>query len=162
MQGQRKWGSMKRSLLLALCVTVSGVVIKAHADEPVVIVTEEESKQPDAPARKKGFGSEELKDGPIITFNKPTFGSEVQKPVAIDISFSPRNAPIDLSSLKVTYVKFISIDITDRIKEYFSPTGVKIANASLPVGSHKLQFSLRDVGDHLTEEILKITVVSND
>src|SRR5262245_36475149 len=111
----------------------------AAQEDPVVIVTEEESKQPDAPGRKRRFGSDGPAQGPIITFNKPTYGSEVEKPVTIDISFGARLAPVDISTLKVTYLKLLSIDITDRVREYADATGIRISNASFPTGTHKVR-----------------------
>ena len=145
-------------LFIALgALALNGIV---HAERrSVLLVTEEEARQPDATAPLRRFGSSVSTDGPVITFNKPTYGSEIAKPVSIDISFGQRLAPVDLSSLRVTYLKFIPIDITDRVRDYASARGIKIDNADLPAGSHKVRFSIKDSEDRLSEEILKITII---
>src|SRR4051812_32328969 len=99
---------MKTTPIAALFLAVATTLIpwpSSAQDGPVVIVTDDEASKPDGPGARKHFESTGPSEGPVIQFNKPTFGAEVGKPVAIDITFEPRMAPVDVSSLKVTYLK---------------------------------------------------------
>lgn len=125
----------------------------------VMIVTSEESRQPDAPRVRKGFRTQQADEGPTILFIKPANGEDVEKPVTIDIAFQPKDAPVDISSLEVTYLKLFPIDITDRVKAYAKPTGIKIDNAEFPSGTHKVKFAIKDSEGRLSETTLKITIL---
>lgn len=115
--------SMKRLFIYGL-VTIVFATSAAAADGIVEIVTNEEASQPNARVVGKASAAE-LTDGPFINFNKPTSGSEVPKPVTIDISFKQHSAPIDVSTLKVTYLKLFNIDITESSARVCEPLGNK-------------------------------------
>lgn len=145
---------------MAITLLVLGTVGDLYAEnKPVVIVTDEEGSQRDAPSGKGMFGSSDSSDGPEINFEKPTPESEQSKPVAIKISFHAKDAPVDINSLKVTYLKFVSVDITDRVKPYATVDGIDIEKADLPEGSHKVRFSIRDTEDRLSEKTLRVKIL---
>ncbi|MCO6431019.1 MAG: hypothetical protein J5J00_09175 [Deltaproteobacteria bacterium] len=125
----------------------------------VVLITLEEAGKPDARPIKGMSERVEPSEGPVIEFVAPRPESEVEKPVAISISFKENQAPIDISSLEVSYLKLFSIDITDRVKPYVTDIGIDIKEAELPSGSHKVKFSIRDIQNNLTERTLKIKII---
>jgi len=65
--------------------------------------------------------------------------------VEIIIQFKQREVSIDHMTITVTLVKFISIDITDRVKDYVSPDGIHIPQANLPSGTHTIRISVADI-----------------
>jgi hypothetical protein len=128
----------------------------------VMLITQEEASRADAQFGSGKFASKEPSDGPTIEFLKPTPDTEIVKPVPIEINFKENQAPIDLATLEVTYLKFLSIDITERVLPYATMNGIKIANADLPTGTHRVKFSIKDTENQLTEKTLKIKIVDSD
>ncbi len=63
---------------------------------------------------------------------------------ARQINFVPKTGPVDVNSLKVTVVKFLSIDITDRLREYVSASGIQVKEAKIPAGKHIVRISVAD------------------
>lgn len=82
--------------------------------------------------------------GPIIEVQMPVAGSPLNAPIEIRVTFTPRNHPIDLSTLEVELVKFINIDITDRVLEYTTEQGIQLQEANIPSGSHRIRITLAD------------------
>ncbi len=65
-------------------------------------------------------------------------------PVHVLVKFAPLFEPVDLSSLKVVLVKFIQIDITDRIRPFVTAEGISVKEAKIPPGKHRVRISLAD------------------
>jgi hypothetical protein len=75
-------------------------------------------------------------------------------PIHVSIRFTPRSEPVDLASLKVTLVKFIAIDITDRIRPYVTPEGIQVNEAKIPPGKHRVRITLADkAGEFSMKEV---------
>jgi hypothetical protein len=53
-------------------------------------------------------------------------------------------AKVDTESLKVTYVKNLTVDLTPRLKPFTQSVGIDMPNAVLPVGDHVLRIDLKD------------------
>ena len=127
----------------------------------VTLITSEEAQRPDAEtdlARGKEPRGKEPSDGPAILVRSPEDNRIYSPPVGIDITFEPREAPVDLNTLVVQYVKFINIDITNRVRPYATTTGIHVTNADLPPGSHRVRLSISDVNGRVSVKTLGITV----
>lgn len=75
-------------------------------------------------------------------------------PIQVLIRFTPRAEPIDLASLKVTLVKFIDIDITDRIRPFVTLEGIQVKEAKIPPGKHRVRITVSDkAGDLSVKEV---------
>jgi hypothetical protein len=74
------------------------------------------------------------------------------------VKFAPRNAPVDVSSLKVQVVKLIPIDITDRVRPYVTAEGIQIPDAKLPSGEHKVRLSLSDNAGVVSRKEMTVTI----
>lgn len=98
-------------------------------------------------------------DGPKIHITKPNTGTPVKSPVEVQIRFEAGKAPIDLSTLNVTLVKWLDIDITEHIKGYATPEGVHIQQANLPVGEHTVRITLADQEGCVTVTEVQVVVV---
>ena len=103
--------------------------------------------------------SVEQNKGPVIKMEKPNVDDVVASPLEIVIQFSPREASVDLSTLKVTLVKFIDIDLTDRVRPYVSNEGLHIPDAQLPSGEHTVRVTLGDTDGGLTVTQLYVKIM---
>ncbi len=134
----------------------------------VVLVTPEEAALPDAPApppgprlerRTFGLRREEAPHGPEIVVESPETGKTYRPPVPIDVRFvSRKDAPIDPDSLRVTYLKFWGIDITDRVKEYLVEDRIQVPNAKLPSGRHRIRVSISDQNGATTTQDFSLQI----
>ena len=140
-------------VVISVIIMLTAGGIAATAGNAVWLITPEEAAMPAAPSEEGGLkggtpfdiGREGPDIGPIIEVIKPTEGVPQQAPIEVAIRFTPRQQQIDLKSLKVAVVKFISIDITDRVRPYLSEEGIQIPDAKLPSGEHTVRISLSDV-----------------
>ena len=138
--------------------TVTSLVPAARAQDAGAgwLITPEEAALKDPPA---GTGSPAIKlrghagpntGGPFVEMVTPPEGQPSKAPVTIFIKFTPNAAPVDLSTLKVTLVKIIKIDITNRLRPYVSAEGIRIADGKIPTGHFRLRLSVADVNGNVT------------
>ncbi len=134
------------------------VAVPVFAADRVVLITAAEAAKPNQKIMKGMRTPPEPSDGPILEFVTPKDGATVGKPVPIEVNFKAKDAPVQIESLEVTYLKLFSIDITDRIRPYATADGIHIKEADLPAGTHRVKFSLKDTEDRLTERTLSVTI----
>jgi len=126
------------------------------------LIMPEEAAMPPASTEKLGqpldAGREPPDNGPLIEVLKPVPGAPPAVPLEIAVKFVPRSAPVDLSSLKVTVVKFVGIDITDRVRPFATPAGIQIPDAKLPAGEHTVRITVADASGGVSQKQLTLTV----
>ncbi len=83
--------------------------------------------------------------GPGLDVVKPVEGSDAPSPVDILVRFIPREDPVDPNSLKVSLIKLIAVDLTDRVRPYAGPSGIDMKGAKIPPGSYRVRISVADV-----------------
>ena len=156
---------LKQTLtLLAATVLILGSASKDLSAKPgrLVLITKKEAALANAPEDPKIASKlleEKVERGPIIVLNSPKNEGRYPKPIKIDILFIPRDAvDIDLSTLKVIYVKIFDIDITARVKKHSTNTGIQIPEAELPSGKHKLKILLADTKGQMSTQKLVFVV----
>ncbi len=157
--------SMRLGLLLVGLVGMLVLGAGGHAatmQQEFWLITPEEAAMAPAPERP-GVGrvdvSREPPDtGPAIEVLKPADGTVPTVPMEVTIRFMPRSAPVDITTLQISVVKFISIDITDRVRPYVSPTGIQIADAKLPSGKHIVRISLADTGGGVSNKQITMSI----
>ena len=99
------------------------------------------------------LGPEETR-GPMIHVISPARGNPLGKHAEVFARFEPRQAPINLTTVKVTLLRMISIDITDRIRPYLTSEGIRIPSLQIPAGQHRIRISVADVTGFTTVEEL--------
>lgn len=105
------------------------------------LITLEEALQPEAPFLKECSSLEE--NGPHITINAPRLDLPLLTPFVVDIAFeASQNKIIDYDSLKLRYLKFIPIDLTDRVKPYLNNNRLMLKDVKVPQGRHCLQLMI--------------------
>ena len=130
------------SLLGLFCMASMG---QAGAGDWLILP--EEAAMAPAPEPGPGIleaGREDISAGPAIEVVEPLNGGRLPMPIQVLVRFAPRSEPVDLASLKVTLIKFISIDITDRIRPYVTAEGIQVPEAKIPSGKHRVRITLAD------------------
>ncbi len=134
--------------LLSLLLLCGGRAEAASSLQDGWLITPQEAASTPAAALPGGapfeVGRQDSNLGPTIEILKPNDGGKASGPIEIQINFVPKTGPVDLSSLKVTVVKFLSIDITDRLRDYVSPSGIQVKEAKIPAGKHIVRISVAD------------------
>lgn len=103
----------------------------------------------------------ELKDGPEIQVVHPGGEAIDRQPVEIDVVFnqSKDGAEPNMSSLKVRYIKFFSIDITDRVKPYVAGNRIHVTQAEFPKGDHTVEIYLEDSQGKASSKVVEFKVL---
>ena len=65
---------------------------------------------------------------------------------------------VDMKSLRVIYLKFINIDITEKIRPYIRDNSIVVPKTSLPEGNHKIKFMIKDNHKNESEQTFLIRV----
>ncbi len=136
---------------------------KETGNIPVTLITQAEALLPDmsdVQYENVGRDIESKSDsrGPIIKVITPEEGKTYAPPLNIELYFITKDlSEIDLSTLKVEYLKLFSIDITERVLPYVNKEGIKISNAKFPSGTHNLKITIGDKKGAVT--IQKFTAV---
>jgi hypothetical protein len=144
---------MKFSLPLFAAATL----LLACAAQASPLVTEEESKLPNAP----GLATRGVTRGPGIKVVSPDPSAKtVKSPFDLKVGFEARGgAKIDPASVKVHYMKTPLIDLTDRIKGGIKDEGIDVAKAELPPGEHPIRVTVKDSEGRSTSSVMTVTVV---
>ena len=100
--------------------------------------------------------------GPTIVVHDPRALNRVRAPLNIFVSFEPGNSGErpDMETLSVTLVGFFDIDITDRVREHIVGDALKVDEANLPEGSHRLRLAIKDISGNPNERDMVVNVVA--
>lgn len=135
---------MKARILTGVLCLAMGLMTGAARAE--WLIQPDEARAPDAPASLR-LPMSLVSNGPRITVHKPELLNQVRSPVDILVTFAPSEsgAKPDLSTLRVHLLKFINIDITDRMKKYIKGDRLDVTGAEVPTGNHRLRVTVADV-----------------
>jgi len=145
------------SVLLGFLLTAVLCLDAAFAKETPWLITPEEAAL--APAEEDGIRTRGLSDaGPGVEVVKPAEGEILTGAAEILVRFLPKTITIDLTSLKVTLLKFIPIDLTDRLKPYIDAAGINVKDVKVPTGTYRVRISLSDAQGKTTSKELAFEV----
>src|SRR3972149_2323479 len=125
---------------------------------PLELITAEEAAAPDLNPAEWHLEVSRTDEGPEIQVLSPHMGASVKKPVSIDVRFIKGEKEIDLSTIKLEYLKFLTIDLTPRVKDYLTKDGVKVPNVNLPSGTHTIRLSVGDIAGAVTKQVFTFEV----
>lgn len=143
---------MARIIPLILLATALTACEKAP---PLALISYEESQQPEARGAEPS-----LADGPEIIIVAPHLQGEIKSPFPIEINFKPGpsgSAP-DMDSLKLTYKKLWGIDITDRVIDYLTQSGINVPETEMPLGKHRLEIYIEDDDDNVSKTLISLKI----
>jgi hypothetical protein len=94
--------------------------------------------------------------GPGISLQSPA--EVAAKSFAFKLAFEPRGgAKIDVSSLKIEYLKQPVIDLTARFKPGLNGNLIELPQASVPAGAHPIRVSVRDSEGREAQTVIRLT-----
>jgi len=133
-------------------------VVLSFEATAATLINDSEAKLP-APA--KVVATRAITRGPGIKVVSPDVSAEkVASPFPLRIAFEPRGgSKIDLSSVKLTYLKTPSVELLDRVKGGLSEKGIELASAEVPPGEHQIRVTIQDSEGRQTSTILNLNVV---
>jgi len=163
-----------RIFLAVIVAAVAGsffpgaVPVHSQTDRDVLhLITDQDIHRQDQTAEEKGMTEVgrsmilELKDGPQIEVVRPGGGEIDQQPVEIDVVFNPSKdgAEPNMPSLKVRYIKFFTIDITDRVKPYIEGNRIHVTQAEFPKGEHTVEIYVEDQHGKASSKVVEFKVI---
>ncbi len=145
-----------KKIFLSLIISLFLVSVAYTGPETITLITKEEGAIKEAPHNLYEVGRV-FNDGPDIKLLEPGTSVENIAPVRVAIRFVPvEGNEIDLSKLKVEYLKFVTINLTDRVLPYTTKDGIIIEKADLPAGKHTLRVTIGDIKGGVTQEIFTV------
>jgi len=144
--------------MVARTIIVCSLLLGACSQPPPLsLITMEEASKP------ASRGSITIqRNGPNIEIIQPNTLGTLASPFPIHIEFSigSNAAAVNMSSLKLTYMKLWGIDITDRVKEYISGTTISVPEATMPAGKHTIEIYIEDNENNISTQQIVINVIS--
>lgn len=149
---------MKNAIAIGLTVGFGVTAALTGAARAEQLITAAEAALPAPP--ELGLTLRGITRGPAIDQIEPSpDAKDVASPMSLKIGFSARNnATIDPGSVKVTYIKSPSVDLTERMKAYVTPDGIDMKKAELPPGNHVIRIDLKDSQGRTATSTIKLSV----
>ena len=107
-----------------------------------VLITEDEAKLP-PPRGAVAADRRGITRGPKIDVVQSS--APIHSPMHFQVKFeSFGGARIDPDSVKVTYLRTPSVDLTPRVKSFLQATGIDMPDVELPAGDHMVRIDVKD------------------
>ena len=121
------------------------------------LITEDEARLPTAPRIASRGG---ITRGPSIKVVSPDANGQIKQPFAMKVQFQAHGgAKIDASSVKVTYLKKPAVDLTPRVKNGITETGIALDGLNVPAGTHDIKIDVTDADGRTKSEVVSFTAV---
>ncbi len=134
-----RFSRLRLSGLMACVVFLASPV---QADAGTVLVSAEEAKLPPAKGAV-AVATRGITRGPKIAFVSDAGAG--RSPMRLQLKFETfGGSKIDTESLKVTYLRTPSVDLTPRLKPFVQATGIDMPDAELPAGDHVFRVDVKD------------------
>lgn len=148
---------MRRSLtIITFGIALACVDIASAAADP--LITEAEAALPSPP--EAGLSMRGITRGPAIELEAPApEAKHLTSPLPLKINFVARNnATIDKDSVKITYVKTPTVDLTTRLKAHLTSDGINMKQAEIPPGNHVIRVDVKDSQGRTSTALFKLSV----
>lgn len=141
-----------------LVFSVFGLILSLSA--PVFSKPLITSKEAQLPAAKGELKTRGISRGPGIKVVSPDVAAgEVKSPFDFKVQFESRGGnKIDPQSVKITYLKFPYVDLTDRVKLAISESGIDFPKAEVPAGEHAIRITVKDTDGRESNSVVTLTV----
>lgn len=121
------------------------------------LITEAEAKLPPGGSGMTRGG---ITRGPGIVVVAPSPDQDLKAPFAMKVKFEPHGgAKIDASRVKVIYLKRPAVDLTPRLKTAISESGIDLADAVAPPGTHDIRVDVTDDAGRTKSAVVTFTIV---
>ena len=143
-------------ILLVTMALAAGLALAGPA-RALTLITEAEAKLPPGRTDMSRGG---ITLGPAIVVVAPGPDRAVKAPFAVKVNFQPHGgSKIDASRIKIIYLKRPAVDLTPRLKDAISGSGIDLADATAPPGTHDIKIDVTDDAGRTKSAVLSITVV---
>lgn len=144
-------------MVKAFNLILAGMLLATNAVAETLI-KESEARLPPAPVTATATRS--ITRGPGIRILSPEAGSQsLDSPFPLRIAFEPHGgAKIDLSTVRLTYLRSPSVDLTERVKPGLTEKGIDLKAAEVPPGEHQIRVSVQDSDGRASNAVLKLNV----
>jgi hypothetical protein len=143
-----------RVLLAAVFLSGISAVVPADAQ---MLISEQEAALPAAADTKLTLRG--VTRGPKVQVISPAQEAAVKSPFNLKLKFeSFGGAKIDPASVKATYLKTPSVDLTQRMQKFIKDSGIEMEKAEVPPGEHVIAVQLKDTEGRAASVNLKINV----
>lgn len=151
---------MRRIGLMAVALLLAWTGWAGAGGRFWLVTPEESARLGQPPPELAAPMAAEEGNGPVIWIKTPSLGTAVHSPVTILVQFEPGRSGLlpDMASLTVTLRGFITIDITDRLREYVVGQSLSVEGADLPTGSHRIRLAISDQGGAISARDMILTV----
>ena len=145
-----------RRILLSMSVLAASLALAATAGA-LTLITEDEARLPQG---MTGMSRGGITLGPGIVVVTPSPDKTIKAPFALRVNFQPHGgSKIDASRVKVIYLKNPAVDLTARLKASISGTGIDLADATAPPGTHDIKIDVTDDAGRTKSAVVSFTVV---
>ena len=142
--------------IFAAAVFLSGISAACPATAQMLI-SEQEAALPAAADTKLTLRG--VTRGPKVQVISPAQEASVKSPFNLKLKFeSFGGAKIDPASVKATYLKSPSVDLTQRMQKFIKDSGIDMEKAEVPPGEHVIAVQLKDTEGRAASVNLKINV----
>lgn len=120
------------------------------------LISDDEAQRPnDVPAAS----TRGITRGPTIRFDAPQGSVVPHKPFDFRVHFDAHGgATVDPASVRITYLKSPSVDLTSRLRPYITADGIDMTQAEVPAGAHNLKVEVQDSEGHTGETVFTLNV----
>lgn len=140
-------------MLIRIVFSLLMAVSAGASAQSLQLIKDEEAKLPAAAVKPP---TRAITRGPAVKLASP---DSVTGAFPLKVTFEPRGeSKIDLSSVKVEYLKGPGVDLTDRLKAGIKPGGIEIPAAAAPAGQHPIRVTVRDSEGRLGSTEFNLTV----
>jgi hypothetical protein len=146
---------MSKKTILLVPLLLAGLVTGARAEQ---LITEAEAAMP--ASADTGMTLRGITRGPSVEVVSPAANAKIKSPLALVVKFNARNnATIDKDSVKVTYIKAKTVDLTSRVKAFVKDDGIDMEKAEVPPGNHTIRVDVKDSQGRASTAMIKLSVV---
>ena len=121
------------------------------------LITPEEAALPAAKGEALTRG---ISRGPGVKLVAPNADlGPAKAPFELKVAFEPHGGnTIDPASVKVTYLKSPAVDLTPRLQQSITETGIVFPEADVPAGEHDLKITVLDKDGRETNSVVHLVV----
>jgi hypothetical protein len=117
------------------------------------------AKEAALPSASGTLATRGISRGPAVKMSSPEADVPVNSPFDFKVLFEARGeGKIDPNSVKVVYMKSPFVDLTPRLKNAISPSGINFSKAEVPPGTHTIRVTVKDLDGRETNQVLTIVV----
>jgi len=111
------------------------------------------------PAASGTLATRGISRGPAVKLHSPEEDTPIKAPFDLRFSFEARGeSKIDPNSVKVVYMKTPMVDLTPRLKNAITSSGIDFQKAEIPAGTHVLKVTVKDTEGRETNSIINLVV----